>query len=665
MPSTRQPGPYTAMVSTPNLMERFFSAHCDMDEKRYGACLTNELARWSAETQIYVSNFNVKRNLCRKPTEADGLPADAHLRTNAEEDALGYREVAGNILVYGHEEGELVPILAVFQQGYGLSSDQRKDDPRSPQMSMDPALADGPKIAILYGPGVEEYEDDSPARVKEEGDDKEEEFYDGDEEQPAETTALLTAEDSEIERKRRENEARLERLAWTLQAEYPRIYLKSIKEALNDCGYDVKDTREILQQWSDFADAIIHVSAFKPETEGTGHAQSKSIAAQEKRYSERYSTYLIDHPDCGIGRLDGVVLIGRRAQKSDQLRQEKGSYRGARATILSSLPQRTNSMLSEKFRYAMWPPSPKCSNRSSDWGKLVVRLGLLRHLAGQLQWMVDTVRASLSLERKGPKSPCTRIAQAAPATITRPVIMKIVGEFFVKIPFSRALPSVQYNISVIERNTKLNEHGWFVDRATMFIMDDEIPNVDPSEPYSYEPFVAQANNGQIIDINAIDRLQIAEKARVLSTIDAAMPQDVATTYPTAHTWAVLGKNIEDIAVLCASTEQGLVTQFFCTFFSDPVEEEPAGEKFPYNWWANEELDTTAEWDLLMAGLRTATTKRKGKGNPPHYRGDERDLAEGPGHVVKIISATAVLLRNRCSITGRSAQDIEAVRRPLP
>ncbi|KAI8817326.1 uncharacterized protein EV422DRAFT_232653 [Fimicolochytrium jonesii] len=59
------------------------------------------------------------------------------------------------------------------------------------------------------------------------------------------------------------------------------------------------------------------------------------------------------------------------------------------------------------------------------------------------------------------------------------------------------------------------------------------------------------------------------------TIDAAIPQDVATTYATAHTWAVLGKNIDDIAVLSASTEQGLVTQFFCTFFSDPVEDEPA------------------------------------------------------------------------------------------
>ncbi|KAJ3402359.1 hypothetical protein HDV05_008559, partial [Chytridiales sp. JEL 0842] len=54
-----------------------------------------------------------------------------------------------------------------------------------------------------------------------------------------------------------------------------------------------------------------------------------------------------------------------------------------------------------------------------------------------------------------------------------------------------------------------------------------------------------------------------------STIDAARPQDMCVTYSIANAYAVWGMPLDDICVLSASTEQGLVTQFFATIFSDP------------------------------------------------------------------------------------------------
>ncbi|KAJ3283903.1 hypothetical protein HK104_010176 [Borealophlyctis nickersoniae] len=53
-----------------------------------------------------------------------------------------------------------------------------------------------------------------------------------------------------------------------------------------------------------------------------------------------------------------------------------------------------------------------------------------------------------------------------------------------------------------------------------------------------------------------------------TTIDCALPQDTCTTYTMAHAWAVFGMPAEEVAILSAGTEGGLVTQFFLTYFSD-------------------------------------------------------------------------------------------------
>ncbi|KAI9005186.1 hypothetical protein BC832DRAFT_474552 [Gaertneriomyces semiglobifer] len=47
-----------------------------------------------------------------------------------------------------------------------------------------------------------------------------------------------------------------------------------------------------------------------------------------------------------------------------------------------------------------------------------------------------------------------------------------------------------------------------------------------------------------------------------TTIDSALPQDACTTYGIANAWASWGVPLEEVCVLSASTEQGVVTQFF-------------------------------------------------------------------------------------------------------
>ncbi|KAI8817793.1 uncharacterized protein EV422DRAFT_539939 [Fimicolochytrium jonesii] len=162
------------------------------------------------------------------------------------------------------------------------------------------------------------------------------------------------------------------------------------------------------------------------------------------------------------------------------------------------------------------------------------------------------------------------------------------GGLFVKIPFSRALPSVQYNISVIERKTKLNEHGWFVDRATMFIMDNEIPDVDPSEPYPYEPFVARANKGQVIDITAINRLP---KKSLANRHDNALPVCGAIGYQGESSFHVHLVKFDVMSADGSSTGWN--------YISAPK----AGEKFYYKWWADEEFGSIFFHDHLFANTR--------------------------------------------------------------
>lgn len=67
------------------------------------------------------------------------------------------------------------------------------------------------------------------------------------------------------------------------------------------------------------------------------------------------------------------------------------------------------------------------------------------------------------------------------------------GAIFTKIPFPREVPVVKHNVSVIERSIRLNGFGWFVPRGTLFILDEEIPNVHKDTPADYVPFFLRGN----------------------------------------------------------------------------------------------------------------------------------------------------------------------------
>ncbi|KAJ3039992.1 hypothetical protein HDV00_011547 [Rhizophlyctis rosea] len=75
-------------------------------------------------------------------------------------------------------------------------------------------------------------------------------------------------------------------------------------------------------------------------------------------------------------------------------------------------------------------------------------------------------------------------------------------------------------------------------------------------------------------VNAIPIFTIGNKGGPKGvTIDAALPQDTSTTYAMAYVWKALGVPLDDVYVLSASTENGILTQFFVTFFSNSQQTE--------------------------------------------------------------------------------------------
>ncbi|KAJ3021485.1 hypothetical protein HKX48_008419 [Thoreauomyces humboldtii] len=60
-------------------------------------------------------------------------------------------------------------------------------------------------------------------------------------------------------------------------------------------------------------------------------------------------------------------------------------------------------------------------------------------------------------------------------------------------------------------------------------------------------------------------------------IDAALPQDTCVAYAVALYWAAIGFPIQEVGVLTASAEGGVVTQFFVNYWSDEVEEHSLDE----------------------------------------------------------------------------------------
>ncbi|KAJ3046425.1 hypothetical protein HK097_000870 [Rhizophlyctis rosea] len=59
-----------------------------------------------------------------------------------------------------------------------------------------------------------------------------------------------------------------------------------------------------------------------------------------------------------------------------------------------------------------------------------------------------------------------------------------------------------------------------------------------------------------------------------TTIDAALPQDACTLHAMVYAWAAFGMPLDEICVVSAHTEHGIVTQFYVSFLSDEHEVVP-------------------------------------------------------------------------------------------
>ncbi|KAJ3280023.1 hypothetical protein HK104_000987, partial [Borealophlyctis nickersoniae] len=164
------------------------------------------------------------------------------------------------------------------------------------------------------------------------------------------------------------------------------------------------------------------------------------------------------------------------------------------------------------------------------------------------------------LERKFQNIPWNEALRAASERDLEDLWLPIVNELFASLPIPRQDGTVQ-NMRLLIRK----------DRSDILLPRDVAIYFSKPKP-DWIAYIADLENAVLGSTLAVPLTTIGNKGGPHgTTIDAAMPQDACTTYCIAHSYALWGMPLDDICVVSASTEHGVVAQFFVTFFSDAEE----------------------------------------------------------------------------------------------